>query len=98
MFWATVPRPLAEVLPQLDPAAMALGWSVSPSSTLYRRFYTKGMSASTYGAHAVVDVWQEADRTRMRLSVTESAVIDWGRPKGRTIKFVTALGGTLDGG
>ena len=100
-FWGTVPRPLADVLPLLDGAARENGWAVSPSSTIYRRFYSKGMSAWSNGAHATVDLWEEDGRTRLRLTVVESALADIGihraRSRKRATKLMATLGGALDG-
>lgn len=91
-----VPRPYAEVWPLVDGVAMAQGWSVAPNSTIERRFYSKGLSAFSWGANVTVHLQDGVSFTRVTFDTSSTSLVDYARARGVVEKLIVALGGTLD--
>jgi hypothetical protein len=91
-----IPRPFEQVWPLIDGVAVSQGWAVSPSSTIGQRFYSKGVSAFSWGASLTVYVHDAGSYTRLTFDTSSTSLIDYGRARGVVEKLIVALGGALD--
>jgi len=91
-----VPYSYDVVWPRIDGVAVSQGWSVSPTSTIERRFYSKGMSAFSWGANLTVHVQDAGTFTRITFDTSSTTLVGYSRARGEVEKFIVALGGALD--
>ena len=94
-FVGTIPKALQDVWPQLDGCATSQGWSVSPSSTIYKRFYSKGMSMWSNGSHMTVYLEPSGETTRITMDLSSTTLVDTRRAQKVASKFVEQLGGAI---
>ena len=97
-FVGSVPVPLNDMWPRLDALVTAQGWNVSPSSTLYKRFYDKRMSMWSNPQYMTVYLGGDDTRTLFTVDFNTPTLNDMMRAKKRMTKFFESLGGTLDAG
>ena len=94
-FVGTVPTPLNDFWPRLDALVTAQGWGVSPSSTIYKRFYDKSLSMWTNPQYMTVYLEGDHTHTRLTVDVNTPTLGDMMWAKKRITKFFEGLGGTL---
>ena len=94
-FVGTVPTPLNDMWPRLDSLVKAQGWVVSPSSTIYKRFYDKSLSMWTSPQYMTVYLEGDHTHTRLTVDLNTPTLGDMMWAKKRIAKFFEGLGGTL---